>query len=80
MEFERDRFRHDDECLRPISADLTDRDCSSVSPAVLYGYGTGGDGAPYRSVGDFGTMIPLELELGYAVAPAARLGVRWQRE
>ena len=54
---------------------FTDRDCSSASPAALYGCGTGGDGAPYRSVGHFGTMIPLELGLGLAVAPAARLEV-----
>ena len=27
---------------------FTDRDCSSASPAALYGCGTGGDGAPYR--------------------------------
>ena len=52
-----------------------DRNCSSASPAAFYGCGTGGDGAPYRSVGHFGTMVPLELGLGYAVAPAARLEV-----
>ena len=33
---------------------FTDVDCSSTSPAALYGCGTGDDGAPYRSVGDFG--------------------------
>ena len=60
---------------RPGKTIFTDRDCSSASPAALYGCGTGGDGAPYRSVGHFGTMIPLELGLGYAVAPAARLEV-----
>ena len=60
---------------RPGKTFFTDRDCSSASPAALYGCGTGGDGAPYRSVGHFGTMIPLELGLGYAVAPAARLEV-----
>ena len=54
---------------------FADRDCSSASPAALYGCGTGGDVAPYRSVGHFGTRIPLELGLGYAVAPAARLEV-----
>ena len=54
---------------------FTDRDCSSASRAALYGCGTGGDGAPYRSVGHFGTMIPLEMGLGYAVAPVARLEV-----
>ena len=47
---------------------FSDRDSSSASPAALYGYGTGGDGAPYRSVGDFGTVIPLALGLGYGDA------------
>ena len=56
---------------RPGKTNFTDRDCSSAAPAALYGCGTGGDGAPYRSVGDFGTAIPLELGLGYAVTPAA---------
>ena len=60
---------------RPGKTIFADRDCSSASSAALYGCGTGGDGAPYRSVGDFGTVIPLELGLGYAVPPAARLEV-----
>ena len=50
-------------------------DCASTSPAALYGCGTGGDGAPYRSAGDFGTATALELGLGYAAAPAVRLEV-----
>ena len=54
---------------------FTDKDCSSASPTALYGCGTGGDGAPYRSVGDFGTVIPLELGLGYTMTSAARLEV-----
>ena len=52
-----------------------DRDCSSASPAALYGCGTGGDGAPYRSVGHFGTAIPFELGLGYTMTSAARIEV-----
>ena len=60
---------------RPGKTVFVDRVYSCASPAALYGCGTGGDGAPYRSVGDFGTMTPLELGLGYAVAPAARLEV-----
>ena len=52
---------------RPGKTNFTDRDCSSAAPAALYGCGTGGDGAPYRSVGDFGTVIPLELGLGLGV-------------
>ena len=54
---------------------FADRYCSSASPAALYGCGLGGDGAPYRSVGDFGTAIPLELGLGYTMTSAARLEV-----
>ena len=48
-------------------------DCSSASPAALYGCGTGGDGAPLRSLGDFGTAGALEVGLGYAPAAALRL-------
>ena len=58
---------------RPAETQFTDEDCSSVFPAALYGCGTGGDGAPLRSIGDFGTAAGLELGLGYAVAPAVRL-------
>ena len=49
---------------------FTDVDCSSSSPAALYGCGTGGDGARLRSVGDFGTVPVVELGLGYATRPA----------
>ena len=58
---------------RPAETQFTDEDCSSVLPAALYGCGTSGDGAPLRSVGDFGTAAGLELGLGYAVASAVRL-------
>ena len=58
---------------RPADTQFTDADCSSMFPAALYGCGLGGDGAPHRSVGDFGTVAGLELGLGYAVAPAVRL-------
>ena len=59
---------------RPADTTFTDRDCSSTSPAALYGCGRGGDGAPYRSLGDFGTAVALEAGLGYAAA-AVRLEV-----
>lgn len=45
---------------------FTDTDCSSAAPAALYGCGTGGDGASYRSAGDFGAVPAVELGLGYA--------------
>ena len=60
---------------RPTETAFTDLACSSVSPATVYGCGRGGDGAPYRSVGDFGMVPVLELGLGYAAAPAVRLEV-----
>ena len=50
-----------------------DEDCSSASPAALYGCGKGIDGAPRGSLGDFGTMAGFELGLGYTVTPALRL-------
>ncbi len=49
---------------------FSDTDCSSTAPAALYGCGTGDDGAPYRSAGDFGTVPAIELGLGYADGPA----------
>lgn len=48
-------------------ADFTDTDCSTTTPAALYGCGTGGDGAPLRSAGDFGTVPSVELGLGYEI-------------
>ncbi len=60
---------------RPAKTMFTDRDCSSSSPAALYGCGTGSDGARLRSVGSFGTVPALELGLGYAAASALRLEV-----
>ena len=50
----------------PGKAIFTDIDCSLTSPAALYGCGTGGDGAPYRSRGSFGTVPAIELGLGYS--------------
>ena len=45
---------------------FTDTDCSTTTPAALYGCGTGGDGARLRSAGDFGAVPAIELGLGYA--------------
>ncbi len=50
-----------------------DEDCSSTSPAALYGCGDGLDGAPISSLGDFGTKAGIDLGLGYVAAPALRL-------
>ena len=54
----------------PGNTAFADVDCSSTAPAALYGCGTGGDGAPFRSVGNIGTMPAVELGLGYAAGPA----------
>lgn len=58
---------------RAAEATFTDRDCSSESPAALYGCGIGGDGAPYRSRGGLGTAAAFEVGLGRAVSSAVRL-------
>ena len=58
---------------RPADTRFTDRDCSSTSPAALYGCGRGGDGEPYRSLGGFGTAAAFQIGLGYAATPAARI-------
>ena len=50
----------------PDKTEFTDINCTSTVPVALYGCGTGGDGAPYRSVGDFGTVPALEVGFGYA--------------
>lgn len=60
---------------RPADTAFSDRDCSSASPAALYGCGRGGDGAPLGSVGELGTAPVFELGLGYAATPALRLEV-----
>ena len=55
------------------STRFTDVDCSSTSPAALYGCGAGIDGAPRSSLGDFGTNGGVDLGLGYVATSALRL-------
>lgn len=55
------------------STRFMDEDCSSTSPAALYGCGDGVDGAPLSSLGDFGTTGGIDLGLGYVTSPALRL-------
>ena len=57
---------------RSGDAAFTDIDCSSTVPAALYGCGQDSDGAPRRSLGDFGETAVLELGLGYARGGAMR--------
>ena len=52
---------------RPGNTTFMDENCATTVPAALYGCGTGGDGVPYRSAGDFGTAPAVELGLGYAI-------------
>ena len=60
---------------RPAETRFMDKDCSSVSPAALYGCGTGGDGAPLRSLGDFGTVAGVEFGVGHILTRATRVEV-----
>ena len=52
---------------------FTDVDCASATPAALYGCGTGNDGAPTRSKGDFGRIGAVEVGLGRSFAGPLRL-------
>ena len=60
---------------RPAETRFMDKDCSSVSLAALYGCGTGGDGAPLRSLGDFGTVAGVEFGVGLILTRATRVEV-----
>ena len=50
-----------------------DRDCSAPRPGHFYGCGPGVDGAPYGSLGDFGTMTGFELGIGYRASSPVRI-------
>ena len=50
-----------------------DRDCGAPRPGHFYGCGPGVDGAPYSSLGDFGTIAGIELGIGYVVSPVLRV-------
>ncbi len=54
-------------------ATFADADCASTAPAALYGCGAGPDGRSRASRGEFGRAGALELGLGAAVAPGARI-------
>ena len=58
---------------RPTETEFRDKNCEIVSPVPLYGCGPAPDGAPYRSVGDFGTEAAFEAGLGATVMPAVRI-------
>ena len=53
-----------------------DKDCTNHSPPAiyaLYGCGSGNDGAPLSTHGDFSAPTGFELGLGHAVMPALRI-------
>lgn len=58
---------------RPTETVFRDGNCDIEVPVPLYGCGPGTDGAPYRSVGNFGTVAALEVGIGGTVASALRL-------
>ncbi len=58
---------------RPTETVFRDKNCEIESPVPLYGCGPAPDGAPYRSVGNFGTAAALEVGIGSIVAPALRI-------
>ena len=58
---------------RPTETVFRDKNCEIEMPVPLYGCGPAPDGAPYRSVGNFGTAAALEVGIGSIVAPALRI-------
>lgn len=55
----------------PTETEFRDVNCEVEQP--LYGCGTGPDGAPLRSAGDFSTASSFEVGIGGPVAPAVRM-------
>ena len=55
------------------NARFADRDCSAPRPGHFYGCGPGVDGAPYSSLGDFGSMAGIALGIGYVASPVLRV-------
>ena len=58
---------------QPTETVFRDKNCEIEEPVPLYGCGPAPDGAPYRSVGNFGTVAALEVGIGTTVAPAVRI-------
>ena len=57
----------------PSHTRFGDKNCTSTSPAALYGCGTGGDGIARGTRGDFGMAGGVEVSLGYIATPGLRL-------
>ena len=58
---------------RPTGTEFRDKNCEMETPVPLYGCGPAPDGAPYRSVGDFGTEAAFEVGIGSTLIPAVRI-------
>ena len=50
-----------------------DKDCTSTSPAALYGCGMGNDGVSLGTQGELGTTAGAEVGLGFVATPRLRL-------
>ena len=50
-----------------------DKDCTSTSPAALYGCGRGNNGTSLGTQGNFGTATGIEVGVGFVAAPKLRL-------
>ena len=50
-----------------------DKDCSSTSPAALYGCGRGNNGTSLGTQGDFGTAAGIEVGVGFIATRKLRL-------
>ena len=55
---------------RSADARFTDADCATNA---LYGCGAGTNGAPYSTLGDFGSITGAEVGIGYRAAAALRI-------
>ncbi len=58
-----------------------DKDCTNHTPPAiyaLYGCGTGNDGAPLSTRGDFSAPAGFELGLGHTIMPALRIEAFFQ--
>ena len=54
-------------------ARFMDPDCGAPRPGHFYGCGPGVDGAPFSSLGDFGTIAGIEIGIGHVVSPVLRV-------
>ena len=57
----------------PTGARFEDKNCSSSTPAALYGCGEGVDGATLGATGDFSRTAGFELGAGYVAAQRVRI-------